>query len=391
MNRLKRFVKYCLGWIYLFIFRYFKSFIISKSDIIFIFPYYHLGGAEQVHLDIVKAVSHKEVTVIFTHLSATDHYLPHFRESATIIELNSIINKKSNRVRKALFNTIAKAINGSKTVTHVFGCNSTYFYDILSLINTSKQRIDLIHAIAPNDSRISTLASSAKYIDTRVVINRKAKEDVLNIYRENNIIASPDKIRIISNGVDLSNIQDLSIKPVSEVLNVGFIGRWSDEKRPWIFLEIAKKIKLKFTGTHFKMAGSGMKGEKSRIQEAGVNYVGEITTISDLSKFYKELDLIIICSSTEGFPMVLMEAMPHGVIPVCTDVGGISEHIRHQENGILVGESIELEIIDSFVENLSDLITNDIKRLALAENARNYALNHFDIEKFNQSYRNLLS
>ncbi len=391
MNRLKQFGKYGLGWTYLLVFRLFETSKIKQADIIFIFPYYHVGGAEQVHLDIVKAVAHKKVTVIFTHLSATDHFLPRFRESATIIELNNIINKKSNRIRQALFNTIARAINRSKSVNHVLGCNTNYFYDVLPLIDSAKKRVDLIHAIAPNDSRVSTIATSAKYIDTRVVINTKAKEDLIDIYENHAINSYSDKISIISNGVDLSTRQEYFREIEYNPLTIGFIGRWSDEKRPWLFLDIAQRVKSTFKNVHFKMAGSGMKGHRTTIEKANVEYIGELSTKKELDDFYKSIAVIIICSSTEGFPMVLMEAMPYGVIPVCTDVGGISEHIIDQENGILINGSSEVELTENLVKNLNNLITNDEKRKDLAKSARRYALDHFDIEKFNQSYRKLFS
>lgn len=389
MNRLKRFVKYALGWMHLVIFSLFETSKIRNADIIFIVPYYHLGGAEKVHLDIVKTVSHKKVTIIFTHLSATDHFLPNFQETAAIIELNSIINKKSIRVRKSLFKKIANAINSSNTVTHIFGCNTAYFYEILLLLNASKQRNDLIHAIAPNDSRVAMLAASAKYIDTRVVINRKAKEDLIEIYRDNSIATSADHITIISNGVDLSVIQGYSKDFSDRSISIGFIGRWSDEKRPWLFLEIAQKIQSDFKNVDFKMAGSGMKGHRDTIEKAGVQYIGAITTKQKLADFYKGIDMIIICSSTEGFPMVLMEAMPYGVLPLCTDVGGISEHILHENNGLLIANGIETEVVTSFSNQLSYLLDNREELKRLSENATSYAMDHFSIEKFNESYRKL--
>lgn len=390
MEEVKQFIKTVLGYVSNLVFKVNSSPKIKRSDIIFILPYYHVGGAEQVHLDIVKAVAHKKVTVIFTHLSATDHFLPRFRESASIIELNSIINKKSERVRKALFKTIANAVNNSNTVTYIFGCNTDYFYKMLPLFDSSKRRVDLIHAIAPNDSRVPLLASSAKYIDTRVVINRKAKGDLVEIYRDNDIATFADHITIISNGVDLPAIQDYSKDFSDRSIRIGFIGRWSDEKRPWLFLEIAQKIQSDFKNVDFKMAGSGMKGHRDTIEKAGVQYIGAITTAQELVAFYKEIDMIVICSSTEGFPMVLMEAMPYGVLPLCTDVGGISEHILHQNNGLLIADGTETQVVTSFSKQLSDLLDNREELKRLSENAASYAMDHFSIEKFNESYRKLL-
>lgn len=386
----KQLFKTMLGGVHLLMFLKNQITKIKRSDIIFIFPYYHIGGAEQVHLDIVQAIASKKVTVIFTHLSATDHFLSRFCKSATTIELNSIINKKSNRVRKALFKSIATAINRSNSVTHVFGCNTSYFYNILPLLDSSKQRIDLIHAIASDDPRIPMLVDAARYIDKRVVINKKTQSDFIKIYNDAHIQTLSERLIVIQNGVDLTRVKEHSKVYSAASLSIGFIGRWSDEKRPWLFLEIAQKLGSELGPVDFKMAGSGMKGYKKTIEKAGVNYRGAITTTAELESFYEEIDVIIICSSTEGFPMVIMEAMPYGVIPICTNVGGISEHITHRSNGLLVDDVQESEIVNTFISYISHL-SNDIEnRKKLSKNARAYAINNFGIEKCKVSYQKLL-
>ncbi|AEE20041.1 glycosyl transferase group 1 [Dokdonia sp. 4H-3-7-5] len=391
MAPLKKVLKRMIGYINLSLFYVLVLPKIKKSDIVFIFPYYHMGGAEQVHLDIVKSIADKKVTVIFTHLSATDHFLSRFRESATVIELNSIINKKSKHVRTALFNTIATAINKSTTVTHVFGCNTNYFYDILPLIDKRKRRLDLIHAIAPDDSRIDILATSAQYIDTRVVINEKAKNDIYRIYSDNEVLQSLDHITVIANGVILPASTDVTLKNWSkDIINVGFIGRWSEEKRPELYLKIAHKAQKKGLDAQFYIAGSGMKAHKEVINKASVLSLDEISNKQDLQDFYKKLHFVIICSKTEGFPMVLMESMPYGVVPLCTNVGGISEHIHHGEIGVLVENSADEDvIIESFLDNINALV-NDIPRVELlSKKAQEYAVEHFGITKFQESYKNL--
>ena len=55
------------------IFRFFLS-IHSKKNI-FIFPFFHTGGAEKVHLDIVKSFPKKDNLVIFTNKSYNMHFL----------------------------------------------------------------------------------------------------------------------------------------------------------------------------------------------------------------------------------------------------------------------------------------------------------------------------
>ncbi|WP_405202561.1 glycosyltransferase family 4 protein [Dokdonia sp. LLG6352-1] len=390
MNYLKKIIKTCWGYVNLLKFLIAKTQVILNSEVVFFLPYYHIGGAEQVHLDIVRAIKNKKTTIIFTHLSATQHFLSRFREHSSIIELNSIINKKSPYVNRFLFKIIAHTINRSNVTSHIMGCNTTYFYDILPLLDDSKNRIDLIHAIAPSDSMIRPLAESASYIDTRIVINNKARIDLCQIYKEFNLLGFNKNIKVISNGVDLSAVRKLSKKSKVKI-NVGFIGRWSDEKRPWLFLKIAQMFESKTAHISFVMAGSGMTPYKDRIENSNTVSLGAIKSKEDLHQFYSTLDVIIICSSTEGFPMVLMEAMPFGVIPLCTDVGGISEHITSYNNGILIDKTEEDKIVQAFTDALLELWKKPSQKQKLSQKSKEYAYAHFGIEKFNKSYQSIFS
>ena len=97
----------------------------------------------------------------------------------------------------------------------------------------------------------------------------------------------------------------------------------------------------------------------------------------------------MITSVYEGFPMVIMESMIHGVIPICTDVGGIHEHIVHMKNGILIQNTDEVNLIESFENQFTYLIENKDVIERLSQEALNYSVRNFSIDKFNLSYKNL--
>ena len=88
--------------------------------------------------------------------------------------------------------------------------------------------------------------------------------------------------------------------------------------------------------------------------------------------------------------MVLMESMPHGVVPLCTNVGGISEHIHHGETGVLIENGTDEDVImESFLSNINDLV-NDISKVELLSiKAQEYAVKHFGIAKFQESYKKI--
>jgi len=117
---------------------------------------------------------------------------------------------------------------------------------------------------------------------------------------------------------------------------------------------------------------------------------GEITDPFLLAKMYREADLLVITSEREGFPLVIMEAMAQGVVPVSTDVGGISRHVRHGDNGMLIENGPEERIVAELVRSI-ELLSSDRELLKkLSHNAFEYARATFDTETFCNTYRKLL-
>lgn len=76
---------------------------------------------------------------------------------------------------------------------------------------------------------------------------------------------------------------------------------------------------------------------------------------SDAGQLTREFDIFVLPSRDEGLPMALLEAMAHGVPVISTDVGGVSEIVTHEVDGLLVpsgdvatlAQSIERVIADN--------------------------------------------
>lgn len=378
-----------IGLINFVYFLFFDLSKIKKAKYVFILPVYHTGGAEKVHLNIVKTLSQDKIVVFFTENSSTQNFLSAFTTYADIIEINSILTKKNKWVNALLKLLLVHQLNNSRTLKTVFGSNTYYFYELIREIRESIIKIDLFHAFNfPNDHRENIIVASTKYIDHRILINAKAMQDIQAIYSKNNVGSIfYNKLMIINNGINLLNkrYKEKNSNPIK----IGFIGRWSEEKRPKVYLEIAKQILLHFDNVAFIMAGIGMKANIAIINEAGVSFLGEMVTEKEMNSLYEELSFIIVPSKREGFPMVIMEAMANGVIPIATDVGGVSEHVVNQENGILISEQGDQQISNAIFEVLRKLLGNKTERERLSQNAYYYAQENFGIDRFQEDYKKI--
>lgn len=394
MKNLKSIIKKGVNTIYaLFNYAFFLRKDVRKiknCECLFFFPYYHTGGAERVHVNILKAIENKNCVVIFTMGSATKSFYDAFKNTAEIIELNPILNKRNKWINAHLQKSIIEAINHSNSIENVFGCNTSYYYQILSRLSKKIKKIDLFHAFEENDSRILDVVNSANTIHKRIVISLKAKNDIVEFYKLHQVNPQLiNNIEVIQNGIELTEVTYSSKN--ESAIKIGFVGRWSAEKRPELFLEIAKRVRSKDSDIEFVMAGTGMKSNIDLIKNAKVSFLGEITDKEKMIKLYKSLHFILVTSVYEGFPMVMMEAMAHGVIPISTNVGGIKEHITNNENGLLIDEANEEEIVNLFCEHILNLVKNTEEKNRISKAAFDYASEHFGIDKFNKSYKNIFS
>lgn len=86
------------------------------------------------------------------------------------------------------------------------------------------------------------------------------------------------------------------------------------------------------------------KGLKDILLPASLDYNFRFTngklTRYQLSRFYREIDVLAIASIAESQPLPLLESMASGCFPVATDVGIVSDIVTHKNNGLIVNRSI---------------------------------------------------
>lgn len=362
---------------------------IKKAEVLFFFPYYHTGGAEKVHLDIVNTVKDKKVYVFFTDKSSSEKYHSKFQEIGPTYAVFEFLNRAY--IVKDLFTYfIAKRIQHSPNLKTIFACNSMYFYELLPKLNTKAQVVDLFHAFSKPDYGLEIFSLPVvPKIHARIVINQKGLADFTELYTQQNLLQFIDRVKVIP--IVLNQVE-AELPPKSQPnFRVAFVGRWAKEKRPELFIDIAQKVKELSLEVQFVMAGPDMQVDIINTANANILCMGEILEEEELSKLYETLDVLLITSYREGFPVVIMEAMRKGVIPVAINVGGIPEHIFPNENGFLVDNAMQYDkIVNAFVELIVYLYQHKTEKDMLRKKVHAYALDNFAPNVFVEKYREIL-
>ncbi|HLW20821.1 MAG TPA: glycosyltransferase family 4 protein, partial [Cyclobacteriaceae bacterium] len=163
------------------------------------------------------------------------------------------------------------------------------------------------------------------------------------------------------------------------------------EKRPEIFVDIARQCRERNLPLEFIMVGDFY--ELTTRVGSNVTILGEVFDREKLNEVYSDAHLILVTSWREGFPLVIMEGMGHGVVPVATKVGEIPSYISSStfRNGFLIeNDEQEKNIVDAFVEQIDKLCKDRELLREYSNNAYIFAEQSFGEENFEQAYRKLL-
>lgn len=127
------------------------------------------------------------------------------------------------------------------------------------------------------------------------------------------------------------------------------------------------------------MCGDGdVEQVRSAARTAGVEAhvrVAGWTAPEECAEMLSRAHIFALPSYSEGLPMALLEAMSHGVVPVCTPVGSIAEVVTHDVDGILVRPGA----VDELTGALALLVTDGDVRRRIAARARAKA-SEFDVD-----------
>ena len=362
--------------------------ISNDTRVFFFFPFYHTGGAELVHLNIIKSISNQQNVTFFTLPSGDEDLKKEFFKISNCFDIQRFIRTENKK--KTIAKSIANKINyNQKSV--VFACHSSFFYYVLPFISDKKKKIDLIHAFT-GENEPGHEKESLSYLDQinhRVVITNQVKSQLIELYDKNNIDKkNNNKIQVIYNATKLT-FSNWKEKEIDE-FTILYVGRNSPEKRIHLIGKIATKLKSFNEKIRLVLIGSNLENAVLPEDKKNCIFVGGMPQ-DEIGKWYEKAHATIITSWREGFPMVFMESMTFGCVPISTNVGGISELIRNQINGVLINNiDQEDELVNSFTNRIVELTEKRALFLEISKYCFDFAINNFNMSRFNQEYKTLL-
>jgi len=196
-----------------------------------------------------------------------------------------------------------------------------------------------------------------------------------------------ERIRFIPRGVDLREFrfQDKKNKK-QDVFTIGVIGRLTPIKGHKYFLGAVSRVIRSYPKVRALIIGEASPGKEKYEQELKMlvrrlsldKYVKFTGRSDNIPKALSDLDALVLPTVTqEAFGRVLIEAGAVGVPIIATEVGGITDIVKNNVNGILVSHSNSAELASAITKLIADSELSN--RLTLA--ARKNVEENFSLDK----------
>lgn len=368
-----------------------SSFLPRKSyDIYFFFPFYHIGGAEKVHAQIVDACKDKKALILFTRHSHNQGFYDQFKNSGhEIIDLSTFTDNKWQYWNNLIYRGIvAGYIEAQQEKVVIFNGHSNFAYKMSRWLRKDIPQFELIHSF--NSFSYIRIPFISYYRKT-VMISRNRIKDHINQYRRLGIPQKFDqKIHYIQNAIDLPVRAARQFNPA--LLRLMYVGRNTPEKRVHLAAAIANKAretKLKICMSFVGDVDAALTDENKTKD----SLYGNLSDPNELNRLYREhADVLLIPSSAEGLPMVMMEGMAHGAAILATPVGDIPYHVHNEQNGFVFSSvKDEEQILNEAIQYLQKLSDDRELLKRISENNIEQAFKNYGLPSFELEYQKLFS
>lgn len=177
----------------------------------------------------------------------------------------------------------------------------------------------------------------------------------------------PSRVTHIPNGADQASHPQVKN---SGTIRLGYVGRFTqDDKRVLDLVELHHNLTVAGIDFTLNVVGAGPAGDQLRSslsQFDNVTFPGPMSHEQLYREVFPNLDVLVLCSDSEAFGIVLAEAMMHGVVPVTSQYMGYHSEqlVLHGETGLsfpvgdMAAAATHVESLSKMPETLASMSQN---------------------------------
>lgn len=147
----------------------------------------------------------------------------------------------------------------------------------------------------------------------------------------------PDRTTVLVNSIDPDVYRADRVGETQ--FDLIWIGRFSQEKRPLLFVETVAALAAEYPSLEAVMVGDGELATpvRNRIRRDGLEDVITLPGwVDEPREYYRQSDIFVLTSERDALPLTLLEAMATGLPVVAPPVGNVPDVLRDGQDGCLV-------------------------------------------------------
>lgn len=269
------------------------------------------------------------------------------------------------------------------SIVHFHVSQDASFYRKAILVKAVKKGTKIIfHMHAPNFDHFYKEASEKKKRSIRNTLNRVDLLVALgDDWRDYYQTLTTTKVIVINNAVSVPSNNSYQLNST----NVLTFGRICERKGSHDILALAKRIQTKMPNVRFHLYGDTDETTPKIVEQMNLLNCENVELhgwTTNQAELLKDCGLHLLPSYHEGIPMAILETMGCGIPNLATNVGGISQVIKNQENGFLVAPGD----IDQMEQAIIAFFSNQEKRKRFSGNAQMMIRDHYSMEAYLQNW-----
>lgn len=294
-----------------------------------------------------------------------------------------------NKNLACIFKTLGILIDVMKkydiTIIHSHHRMGAFYARILQSLFSKIHHVYTAHNVFYDKKRLMRYALSKAKI---VACGSTVKTNLLDVYE-----IDETKIKVIYNAVEVPECETIKFNESrsEESIDIGLIGRLSEQKGVDIFIKSISKLYKKYPKIRIYIIGDGEDRNKieNLVDELKLNeYVNFLGFRTDIFNLIKSMNFIVLPSRWEGFPLTPIEVFSMKKTIIVSDIPNNTEIVEDGYNG-LVFKSEDVGDLSKKIEELILMDKSNLENNAYNTYCEKFSYNQF-INNYNSIYKELL-
>lgn len=349
----------------------------DKRHIVFLLPHLEMGGADKFNLDLISGLDKSKFDIsVLTTLNSGHAWLQEFRKATpNIFNIANFVEPKD-------YAEFISYYLKSRKVDILFVSNSYHGYYLIPWLRENFPElviVDYVHMEEwywRNGGYARTSAAIGAVTEKTYVCNSATEKVLISHFGR-----MPETVETVHIGVDHQYFDKTLVEEGNLYHELGieqkrpivlFICRLHPQKRPFMMLEIAKRVAKTVPNVAFAVVGSGPQEEELRnaAKQMGLSEVVYfLGARKEVRPYYRDAKITLICSLKEGLSLTAYESCSMGIPVVSADVGGQKDLIdetvgalipcMHEEANSFDLRKFEERELEEYVSSIVTLLTDE--------------------------------